>query len=91
MRVVADHREGPDRDLATEFIGHHGQHAGDWLPARGEGCGVGGMGVHNTADPIQLGVDVPGGKGVGGRRSVAVDHDSVEVGDDHVLGGVSLS
>ena len=55
------------------------------FPAGGEGGRVGGMGVHDAADPVQVGVDVAGGEGVRRRRGVALDDRPVEVGDHHVL------
>src|SRR5690606_33303626 len=43
-RIIANDGEGAYRDRAAEFVGHHGQHAGNFLAARRPCGGVGGVG-----------------------------------------------
>ena len=85
--VVADQRERPDRDLAAELVGHHGQHAWDRLAAGRPRRGVGRVGVHHTVDLRHVLVDIGMRGGVGGRSMITFDQPSFKIGDHHGLRG----
>src|SRR5699024_1059085 len=67
-RVVPDEGERAHGHVATEFVGHHRDHARDRFGPRGPCGGVGGVRVHHTPDVVHVPVDIGVRGGVGGGR-----------------------
>ena len=86
-RVVADDREGPERDGAAELVGHRRQKTGDFAAYGGERGRVAAVGVDDPADIGHVPVDVGVRGGVRRGLEAAPQGVRVHIGLHHALGG----
>src|SRR3954447_6238752 len=84
--LVADSREGTDRDRTAELIGDRGQHTWDRFASSGERGRIGAVRVCDAADLGHVPVDVAVGGRVAGRGELPVDQLAEEIADDDRLG-----
>src|SRR4051812_19256916 len=83
--LVADSREGTERDRTAELIGDRGQHTWDRFASSGERGRIGAVRVCDAADPGHVPVDVAVGGRVAGRGELPVDQLAEEIADDDRL------